>query len=110
MPSFFPQSKGCGEPMGFYVLYGTKHGRPDGDYDRPMFTTVQALHLQAKDKARTLEELDHFSTNEVTFDGPTTLQDDRSVRLTKGVRDVKDTPGKLDSDWMSNLGLRRRPL
>jgi hypothetical protein len=95
---------------GFYVSYGTKHGRPDGDYDGPMFTTAHALRLQAEDKARTLAELERFSTEEVTFDGPTTVQDDGSAPPIEGVPDVKETPGKLDSDatprTMSNLGLR----
>jgi hypothetical protein len=96
--------------MGFYVSYGTKHGRPDGDYDGPMFTTAHALRLQAEDKARTLAELERFSTEEVTFDGPTTVQDDGSVQPTEGMPDVKDNSGKLHSDatprTVSNLGLR----
>jgi hypothetical protein len=42
---------------GFYVSYGLKHGRPDGDYDGPMISSAQALRLQAEDTARNLEEL-----------------------------------------------------
>jgi hypothetical protein len=101
VPPVLSRNKGRGEPRtrgegvlriiwgqnhgraekGFYVSYGAKHGRPDGDYDGPLLTASQALRLQAEDKARTLAELDRFLTDEVTFDGPTTVQDGFSLLM-----------------------------
>jgi hypothetical protein len=98
---------------GFYVSYGLKHGRPDGDYEGPLISSAHAMRLQTEDTARNLEELQRFTAHEVTFVGRTEVPGPEVLTREDDDPDASGTPGTVDADATprtgSNLGSRGEP-